>query len=80
MVYVTQYSHRYGHDVDVFSTLEAAQAYKTAIAEEWWDWEFPDRPRPSLDEIGRIYFNLMEDRVAYVGEWFSISEMVIRDD
>lgn len=70
-VYVTIYSHNDGDDVAVWQSLESALDYQNQIAEELWDHEFPDEPRPEdRSEIGRAYFDLMDQNG---NEWFSIT-------
>lgn len=70
-VYVTIYSHNDGDDVAVWQSLESALDYQNQIAEELWDHEFPDEPRPEdRSEIGQAYFDLMDQNG---NEWFSIN-------
>ncbi len=70
-VYVTIYSHNDGDDVAVWQSLESALDYQNQIAEELWDHEFPDEPRPEdRSEIGQAYFDLMDQNG---NEWFSIT-------
>jgi hypothetical protein len=59
IVTVAIWDHKYGVDVRVFLEPATAYAWRTQIAEEWWDEEFPDEERPSEDEIGEVYFDKM---------------------
>ena len=61
LIWVGIYNHRFGTDVQLFSTEEKAKAWRTALAKEWWDDAFPDEERPDDDSIGDEYFRLMMD-------------------
>ena len=74
-VYVTVYSHKHGEDIRVWQSIESALNYKNQIAEEFWDDEFPDEPRPEdASEIGEQYFFLMGD---YGHESFSLNNCMV---
>lgn len=76
VVYVTIYSHKDGDDVAVWQSMESALNYQNQIAEEWWDHEFPDKPRPEdRSEIGQAYFDLVDHNG---NEWFSISKCEVK--
>ena len=70
VVYVTIYSHKHGDYVNVWQSMESALNYQNQVAEEGWDHEFPDEPRPEdRSEIGQAYFDLMYPDG---DEWFDI--------
>lgn len=62
VVFVAVYNHRYGNDVRVFTTEDKALAWRTAIAQEWWEEELRDEPKPDDATIGEEYFNALSDR------------------
>jgi len=68
-VYVARYDHEYGTDVRVFRTETGAYGWRTEIAVEWWENEFPDDPKPADDVIGETYFARTEESGS---EWFSV--------
>lgn len=74
-VFVGVYENKYGTDIRVFRTREGVEKWKDSIADENWENEFPDDPRPDAD-IGEAYFDLMND---YGEEWFSLHEVVVED-
>ena len=61
-VWVAIYKHRHGTDVQVFKSEKGAYAWRTRIAKEWWQVEFPNAPMPTDDVIGEGYFEALADR------------------
>ena len=74
-VWAARYEHRHGADTQVFASLEAAEGWRTEIADEWWDQEFPGEGRPSQDDIGALYFERMRESTR--PEFFSIEPQVV---
>lgn len=72
-VYVMHYEHKHGDETSVYATRALAVAARDEIADEWWEREFPDTPKPT-ENIGDEYFN----RIEY--EWCSITEREITED
>lgn len=70
-VFVATYEHKHGTDIRVFRTREQAEGWRREVADEWWDEEFDDFPRPTdpQSDIGEAYFDRMRDRGE---EFFSI--------
>ena len=79
-VVVAVYEHKYGTDVRVFREQAAAYAWRTEIAEEWWDHEFPTEERPGLDEIGESYFELMSTSYWGDAEYFTTHDATVEGD
>jgi hypothetical protein len=75
-VYVATYDYKHGDAVRVFKTEEAALAWRTAIAQDYWDDTFADadcdEPKPDEATIGERYFELMREGDGYV-ESFDIT-------
>lgn len=69
-VYVALYELVVGIDVGVFSSAAGAQAWKIAIAKEWWCRETGEESLPDMpdDELAEEYFRRVE------GEYFTVTE------
>lgn len=75
-VWVTNYEHRFGNDIYVYDSLEAAIAARADVADMWWDGEIgADVPKPLDGDIGEEYFNRMSEYGRE--ESFSIDETTI---
>lgn len=72
------YEHKYGMDVRVFRTVEQAYAWRTSIAEAWWDMEFPDDDRPEPEDIGEAYFDGMHN--THHPEFFTLHESTLEGE
>lgn len=68
--YATIYTHRYGTDVEIFSTRELAEVYRNEVARDNWNDEIPDKPMPDMN-VGDSYFDIIHD------EFFDIVECVL---
>ena len=82
-VFVTLFEHRHGKDVAVFDSMEAAQAYKDTLAEDYWDeinegLEEGDPEFIAMPETNRggHYFQIKGESVT--PEFFSITKTFIR--
>jgi hypothetical protein len=67
-VYVAIYEHRYGQDVRVFDNIDKVEAWKSEIANEYFEHEFKglvEKP-DNLQEVTEIYWDGVED------EWFTV--------
>lgn len=65
-VYVAVYTHRHGEDIRVFASAEGIEGWRQDIAEEWWDDEIKNEPRPADAEAAADrYFEIMEGRDEY---------------
>jgi hypothetical protein len=76
--YAAVYSHPFGQDVRVFRKETSAKRWRTRIAFEWWDTEFPDDPRPPRSKVGEAYFAKMLERDGDV-EYFHIQAAALED-
>ena len=74
-VYVAVYETDYGTDIWVLSGRAKAQDKKDQLADEWWEHEFPDEPKPE-GPAGDAYFSLMLNGVGNA-EYFSVYEREI---
>jgi hypothetical protein len=71
-VVIATYEHKHGTDVRAFQSERGALAWRTSIAEAWWDDEF-DAEMPTEGDIGRAYFENID------GEYFSIRAVEVED-
>lgn len=78
-VVVAVYDHKHGTDVRVFRDEAAAYAWRTEIAEAWWDTEFPGEDTPSSDVIGERYFDGMID-MCRDSESFTVHFAVVEEN
>ena len=62
--------HRHGIDISPCLSEEIAWSMLDHWAYEYWDQEFPDEPRPPLEDIQEVYFEKMMDRNK--SEWASV--------
>lgn len=82
-VFITLFEHRHGHDLAVFDSLEAAEAYKDNLAEDYWDevnegLEEGDPeyiPMPETNK-GNHYFQIKGESAT--PEYFSITKTHVR--
>jgi len=74
-VFVAVYSYKYGEDIRVFATHDAALAWRDSIGEAYFQREFPHDEKPAND-VGESYFNLQAE---CGDEWFSITEAQIEE-
>lgn len=58
---VAVYEHKYGSDTRAFDSDEGALGWRTEIAKENWENEFPGKEVPGDDLIADEYFALMTD-------------------
>lgn len=58
-VVVGVWDHKYGTDVRAFHTEERALAWRTEIADTWWEHEFQIE-RPAEGDLGQAYFDEIE--------------------
>lgn len=75
-VYVATYEHRHGTDIRVFSNDGAAEIWRQAIAQEWWEKELAS-PMPEADtpaQIANLYFDALDD------EWFNVQQATIDEE
>jgi hypothetical protein len=65
-VIVTNYEHRHGSDIAIYAKPEDAEAARQAVAEEWWDQEIGDIPKPDdPKEMADEYFENMNELGEY---------------
>lgn len=76
-VYVATYDYRYGVNIRVFTTNEAAVRWRDEIATEEWSNEFSDAP--PTENIGETYFEAMSERMWGDGEYFRIDECEVEE-
>jgi len=75
-IYVATYEHRHGTDIRLFSNAEAAETWRQAIAQEWWENAFV-HPMPEADtpaQIANTYFDALND------EWFNVQQATIDEE
>ena len=58
---VAVYEHRSGSETRAFESEEAALEWRTSIAKENWEAQFPGKEQPGTDLIADEYFALMTD-------------------
>lgn len=71
-VYVAIFRHKHGDDVAVYSTEEAAENARIAVAGEFW-FDDAERPFTGTSEDADYYFDEMWD------ETFEIRDELVRD-
>jgi hypothetical protein len=78
-VHIAVYEHAHGSDVRVFTTHEAARAWKQEIAEKCWDIEMPSALKKPADtqEMINAYFEHVGETQ---GEYFSIYNGMIEGE
>ena len=60
---VAVHEHKYGSDTRAFQSDEGALRWRTEIAKENWEKEFPGKEVPGDDLIADEYFALMGERI-----------------
>ena len=65
-VVVATYEHRHGTDIQVFDSLEKAEAWREDLASLYWN-DLDEEPRPETFDAD-YYWDAMSD---YGGEWFN---------
>lgn len=66
-LWVAVYEHKYSMDTYAFTTYEGAESLRQRSADEFWEAEMGDRPKPEdPDEMGEH------------GEFFSIEQVPLR--
>ncbi len=60
---IAVYTHKYGSDTRAFDSDEGALGWRTEIAKENWEQEFPGKEVPGDDLIADEYFALMGERI-----------------
>jgi hypothetical protein len=76
-VIVAIWDHRHGQDIRVFDSEDGAKRWQREIAEEWWEKELGNEPKPEdPQEMADAYFELMEGR----DEFFSYGPYEVETD
>lgn len=74
-LWVAVYEHRYGMDTHAFTTCAGAESLRQRIADEYWEAEMGDLPKPDdAEEMAEAYFNEMSSH----GEYFTIQETTLQ--
>lgn len=75
-VTVAIFDHKYGQDVCVFADPDGAEEWRQAIAQQWWEREIGDDPKPaSPKEAADAYWDRMRD---HGEEFFSTEECEVQ--
>jgi hypothetical protein len=77
-VFVAHYEHRHGDDIRVFATEEAAEKWRQAVADEWWEHEMEGDPPSNPEELADEYFDRMGERYSD-SEYFSVYEREVEE-
>lgn len=74
-LWVAVYEHKYGMDTFACTTRLAAEILREGVADQFWEAEMGDLPRPSdSEELADAYF----DEMGSHGEFFTIHETTLR--
>lgn len=74
-LWVAVYEHKYSMDTYAFTTYEGAESLRQRSADEFWEAEMGDRPKPDdAEEMADAYFDEMGEH----GEFFSIEQVPLR--
>lgn len=73
---VAVHEHKYGSETRAFESDEGALKWRTAIAKENWEQEFPGKEVPGDDLIADEYFALMGERIGSEESfWYELIEL-----
>lgn len=71
-VWVTLYTHKHGNDINVFETVEQAEAFRRKLAADYWEDQMDGEPMPAdPEEAADMYF---EQVGSYGEEFFEIEQ------
>lgn len=77
-VFVAHHAHKYDDDFRVFDSAEKAEAWRQALAQEWWEHEL-DEAMPQAETpkvIADLYFQAVGERMGS-NEYFYVNELEV---